>query len=266
MITLGLWDYRYVGYRTARPSFSLFCHDLSLLCNKKTMDLYLYLDILRRRWPLVVGLPLLVALISLGVALMRPPSYRVIATVIATRGITDPTSIAGMTSAREDTVAYDLPAIIGSRAFARDVAQALTQQGRQINEDTVASALHGESAPPKVFIQVTTAQPDDAVIIAQTSIDVLRKNGLRYWGDPTWTPEFPGVDVGTLDLPTSAAPVSTRRSTITEVGIRTLAGVIAAFGLAFIWYYLEEARRIQRGSGGFSQRRTSDDPKPTMVE
>ncbi len=74
------------------------------------MEFYLYLDILRRRWPIVVAAPLLVALISLLVALMQPPRYGATASLLVTRpplGNLD----------AEDTLAYDLPAIVGGKPF-----------------------------------------------------------------------------------------------------------------------------------------------------
>ena len=49
------------------------------------MELYLYLDILRRRWPIVVAVPLLVALIRLAVAATQPPRYGATARLLVTR-------------------------------------------------------------------------------------------------------------------------------------------------------------------------------------
>ena len=62
------------------------------------MELQLYLDILRRHWLLVLAVPLLVALLSLAVALSRPPIFGVQARLLVTRDNAD-TSAAGRTAA-----------------------------------------------------------------------------------------------------------------------------------------------------------------------
>ncbi len=49
------------------------------------MELRHYLRILQRSWPLVAGLPLLVALLTLGVALAAAPRYVLTASILVTQ-------------------------------------------------------------------------------------------------------------------------------------------------------------------------------------
>src|SRR5262249_53416770 len=98
------------------------------------MELYLYLDILRRRWPVVVATPLLVALISLGAALAQPPRYGATARLLVTRPLSAAVDA-------EDTLAYDLPAIVGGKPFAADVTAELARRGRALDQALVEQTL-----------------------------------------------------------------------------------------------------------------------------
>jgi capsular polysaccharide biosynthesis protein len=201
------------------------------------MELYLYLDILRRRWPIVAALPLLVALISLAVALAQPPRYGATARLLVTRpGAT--------TVDAEDTLAYDLPAIVGGRPFAADLAAQLARRGHPLDQALVEQALHAENQKHVVYLSATTADPANAVAIVQAAVDLVRANGLRYWGDQSATPERPGVNVAVLDLPAAAALLNGPRAVALEVALRALLGLIAGVGVAFALHYLDKGRPV----------------------
>lgn len=97
------------------------------------MELQHYLAILRRRWRLVAAVPLLAALFSLALALMRPPVYGLTARLLVTRGGAPEGSTAGLTAELEDKTAQDLPAIVGGAPFAQDVARELAARGRPLS-------------------------------------------------------------------------------------------------------------------------------------
>jgi hypothetical protein len=210
------------------------------------MELYLYLDILRRRWPIVVAAPLLVALISLGAALAQPPRYGATARLLITRP-------GAATVDAEDTLAYDLPAIVGGHPFAADVAAELARRGRPLDQALVEQALHAENQKHVVFLSAAAADPADAVAIVRTAVDLVRINGLRYWGDPSATPERPGVNVAVLDLPSEAALLNGPRAIALEVTLRALLGLVAGVGAAFALDYLNEGRATD------DRRPTTDD-------
>src|SRR4051794_17245184 len=105
------------------------------------MDLRLYLHILRRRWWLVVALPLLVALLSGAVALARPARYGTTARLLVTRSAVVDGSSAGLTDEGEDKTSLDLPAIVSGAPFRHDLAEALARNGRPVDEATLASAI-----------------------------------------------------------------------------------------------------------------------------
>lgn len=206
-----------------------------------------YLLLLRRRWLLVLGLPLLVALLSGGVALTRPARYQVSARAIVTRGVADPNSTAGMTWAREDTVAQDVPTIISSAVFAADVRAALARQGLNLTDDTIMAALSGANDGKIVTITATASNAAEAQEIAQTAVAMLHVNGLRYWGDPTWTPERPGVNIGLLDGPGAATALPTQRDIVLDALLRAAVALLVAVGLAVGLTALEQ--RAATGQG-----------------
>jgi Chain length determinant protein len=214
------------------------------------MELYRYLEILRRRWPIVAAAPLLVALISLVAALAQPPRYGATARLLVTRpGAT--------TVDAEDTLAYDLPAIVGGHPFAADVVAELARRGQPLDQALVEQALHAENQKHVVYLSATAADPADAVAIVQAAVDLVRANGLRYWGDLNATPERPGISVAVLDLPAEAMLLNGSRAIASEVALRALLGLIAGMGAAFTHYYLGEGRSAD------DRRPMTDDRRPT---
>jgi uncharacterized protein involved in exopolysaccharide biosynthesis len=210
------------------------------------MELYLYVSIIRRHWPFVVAIPLVVALISLAVALARPPVYGLTVRLLVTRGEIDAGSRAGLTAGGdEDTTANDLPAIVSGAPFRHDLAQALAQRGHLLNETALAHAIGATNQQHLVTLAVSAAQPNDAVAIAQTAVALLQTNGLRYWNEPRATPAHPGLNVAVLDLPAAATRLNGPRTVAVEVGLRTLAGAVAGIALAFGLYYLNQRPAIR---------------------
>ena len=208
------------------------------------MELRLYLSILRRRWPLVVAVPLLVALISAAAALARPARYGTATRLLVTRGGGAPGSTAGLTDLREDKTAQDLPAIVSGGTFRQDLAAELARQGRAIDAAALAGAIQAGNQEHVVTIAFQADRPDDAAAIAQAAIDLVRRNGLRYWGDPSATAEQPGLNVAVLDPPGPPARLNGPRALVLEVALRTLLGLAAAIGAVFVLHYLSERRTV----------------------
>lgn len=207
------------------------------------MELYHYLTILRRRWYLVLAVPLLVALISLAAAVARPPRYGVTANLLVTRSNLGDRSLASPINLDvEDRVAYDLPAIVGSPAFARDVVEELARRGHPLSLAVVEPALHAENDRQLLHISATTANPADAVPIVEATVALIKTNGLRYWGDQRATPADPGINVAVLDLPAQATLLNGPRPIAIEVALRALVGLVAGIGLAFTLHYLSGGR------------------------
>lgn len=206
------------------------------------MELRLYLAILRRRWWMLVVLPLVVALISGVAAASRPARYGTTVRLLITRGLISGDGAAGLTDQGEDKTALDLPAIISGATFRSDLARELTGTGHPIEAAALAGALNGFRQDNVVTIAISAARPEEAVAIGPAIVALLKANGLRYWGDPRATPGTPGLNVGVLDLPDQAALLNGPRAIMIDVALRALLALIVAVGLSFGLNYLAENR------------------------
>jgi hypothetical protein len=210
------------------------------------MELRLYLDILRRRRWILVGLPLLVALISGVAAASRPARYGTTVRLVITRGPIAGDGVAGLTDQGEDKTALDLPAIVGGATFRSDLARELARQGHPLDQQDLAGALNGIRQENVVTIAVEAARPEDTVAIGRAMIALLKANGLRYWGDPRATAELPGLNVGVLDLPDQAALLNGPRAITIDIVLRALLALIAAIGVTFALHYLDKRSDVSR--------------------
>jgi len=221
------------------------CHPFTLSCHN--MELRLYLDILRRHWRIVLAVPLLIALISAAVALARPARYGVQMRLLITRDF-DNASAVGRTAAGEDTTAQDLPAILKSTVFRRDLAQVLAQRGQPTDGANLIDMISATTSEHEVVVTIADTSPQQAFAVAKALIEVLQTHGLRYWGDPSANSEHPGLHVGVLDPPEQVVRLDGPRNLMLEVGLRTLAGLGAAIGLVFVLDFLERRKAQQSRS------------------
>jgi uncharacterized protein involved in exopolysaccharide biosynthesis len=114
------------------------------------MELRHYFAIIWRRWPLVLALPLLVGALS-AVAMLREPqryglTMRLMVSQTPLSGTADVTlpdfNSVGSWQASEYLL-DDLPQVLSSELFARDVAALLAQQGYEVDAAVIQGALQG---------------------------------------------------------------------------------------------------------------------------
>ncbi len=204
------------------------------------MEIYHYLTIVRRRWPIVVVLPLLAGLLALAAALLQPPAYAASARVLVHRATAIEARAADPTVRVDDTVTDDLPAILRGEQLAREVSEELARRGHTLAPAEVQASLSGEIDQRSVLLSARAGDPDTALTLLQTTIDLLRTNGLRYWGART-EPQESGITLALLESP-SAARLNGARAIALSVGLRALAGAGAGVGLAFLLHYLDGLR------------------------
>lgn len=213
------------------------------------MELRHYLAILRRRWPIIVILPLLVALVSGATALTQPQRYGLTARLMVTQtplatGEASPSpdlNSVGSWQASE-YVLDDLPQVLSSALFAQDVSAALAQQGLEVSPATLQSAISGVTTHRTVDMAVVADDPQLAVSIARAAAETLRLNGLKYW-NRQGTLTDPGLRVAVLTMPESAGPIVNLRRIVRDVALRTVLALAAGIGLAFLMHYLDRTLR-----------------------
>lgn len=195
------------------------------------IDLPALLATLRRSWRLLALITALVAASSLAAALLRPARYASSARLLVTRDPLAP-GAAGLSDQREDTTAQDLPAILQSAAFRADLAAELSARGLALAPAELAGAVSASFHEHTVSLTVQAATAEQPLPIATALIDLLRRQGLRYWGDPAATPARSGLLVGVLDPPGPAVRLGGTRALALELALRSLLGFGLAAGLA----------------------------------
>jgi capsular polysaccharide biosynthesis protein len=211
------------------------------------MQLRHYLGILRRYWPMVAALPLLVGALSLAAALREPLRYSTVARLMVTQALPDsppsppPAYLRDQWDGSEFLI-DDLPQVIGSALFAQDVSAALRERGVALDAGAVQSGLSAETFHRSVTLRATADTPAAALALAEAAIETVRANGLTYWGrrDPAGSG---GINVAVLDAPAAALPGRTPRRLAVDVGLRAGLGLAAGIGLAFLLHYLDTRLR-----------------------
>jgi len=212
------------------------------------MELRHYYMILRRSWPLVIGLPLLVALISAAMALNTPPRYGARVAMLVTQQQIAATGPSGMLPdynnynswATSEFIVDDMTQLVGTRRFAQDIQSWIKQQyNTDLDLGMIQGGLSAERKHRTVYLSAQARQPDHALWIAQGAVAVLQQNGLDYWGRA----DSAQLGVSVLDLPEQAGQLGGARTLLLDVAIRTILAIALAVGIAFLRYYLDQTLR-----------------------
>ncbi len=209
------------------------------------MELKAYGDVIRRRWRLVSLITLGTLAIATLLALRGPTAYTA-SMQLAISVIPDPrvgeffkfdSYYSVLTS---EYLADDLSEVLKSEAFANDVSQEL---GFMLDPEQVSDLTRTKKTHRLLEVTVTSSDPETALAISESFERVLQTKLPEYFA-------FLNVNNGyvriinrpkvkrTISLPLAAA----------EVGIRTLAGLFAAVGLAFLLDYSDDRVRDRRGA------------------
>ncbi|MFV9506251.1 MAG: lipopolysaccharide biosynthesis protein [Oscillochloridaceae bacterium umkhey_bin13] len=212
------------------------------------LPLIAYLGLLRRYWLLVLLLPILVAALSLGLAVRRPPLYAASTHLLVTQSssadpaIPLPALDEGATWVTTEYLLDDLPAVLTSVAFANDVNTLLAAEGYNLDPGAIRAGLRPEVTHRSLRLTATATSPELAHALARNAIVALQEGGLKYWGRAP----AGGLAVAVLDPPGTAVPVASLRALILEVGLRTALALAAGLGLAFAAHALDDRLRSAR--------------------
>ncbi len=159
------------------------------------IDLRAYFDVLRRRWLLVIGIPVVAVLVAAVLSFfVLPPQYEAIAGVVILKARTDVQFEPKIrTELNEDVKARReaLQAMVTSRAVAAQVIERLGEQlpakQRQVDPllDSVSSKLTGDL----LTIQVKDTDPDLAANLANTWAETYVTYVNPLFSDVAQTPE-----------------------------------------------------------------------------
>lgn len=213
------------------------------------MELRHYFNILRRSWPLVLGLPLAVALLTVGLWFVLPPRYGVLVSMqVNQREIANNPATVTLPDynnfnswAASEYIVDDLLQIVETRQFATDVvADVKINNQRDLDPAAVRDGLSAERTHRTVYLSVEADTREHAEWISRAAVRVLQQKGLGYWGRDE------ALNVVPLDVPERASRVGGIVGLALDVVIRTLLALLLAVGVAFLRHYLDQTMH-QRG-------------------
>jgi capsular polysaccharide biosynthesis protein len=209
------------------------------------MELRHYFAILRRSWPIVVGLPLLVALATVAATVLLPARYATQATMFITQKplATNESSVVlpdynNFNSwAASEYIVDDMLQLVETQAFAQDIATWVKQQQNvDLDPDDIRDGLSGERTHRAVTVSVEAAEQAHAEWIAQGVIAMLQEKGLSYWNRN----ESAQLSIAVLDPPGEAGRAGGIVGLALDLIVRTLLAFLLAVGLAFLRHYLDQ--------------------------
>lgn len=212
------------------------------------MELRHYADILKRSWPLVLGLPLAVLLLSIGLYVAQPPRYGMLVAMLITqaqiaRGPDDSTlpDYDNWNSwAASEYIVDDVLQVVQTRAFAQDVAAIVKQEHNvELDPSAIMDGISAERTHRTVYLSVEAGTRDAAKWLADAAIVSLQDKGLAYWnrGDTAQ------LNVVPLDVPPQASRVPGIAGLALDLAVRTLLALLLAVGIAFLRHYLDTTVR-----------------------
>jgi len=207
------------------------------------MELRAYGAVLRRHARLIGLITLATLIVSVGLALRGPTAYT--ATMrLAISVVPDPRvgdffkydSYYSLLSS--EYLADDLSELLRSEAFAADVSAEL---GQTVEPEAIVNLTRTKKTHRLLDVQISAGDRQLALDIAQAYERVLNTKLSTYLA-------FLQANNGFIRIVN--APKVTRTNslplTAAEVGLRTMAGLIGAVGLAFLLEYLDDKIRDRR--------------------
>jgi capsular polysaccharide biosynthesis protein len=204
------------------------------------MELKTYVQIIKRRWPAVVVLPLLVAMLAIWQETTRDATYstEVRAAVVRVRdplplnqyGFDDYYNYVSSEFAIDDLV----EAVRGN-VFAQAVAERATAAGTSIDASEAQSMIAADRVHRIISVHVTSHDPARARAVAEAASAELDTNAYSYIGVES---DAEGSSVNIIQRPGNASPDTARERLLLTLEILAALG----FGvlLAFLVDYIDD--------------------------
>ncbi len=207
------------------------------------MELRAYLGVLRRRWWVLVGLPVLVLFLSLLTSSPPAPAYQFVVRLIVNVEPfldgeqpleTDPSLAAAQAS---EYIADDLTIIVSEVAFAEAV-NARLPEGARVPPAALAGAISADRQHRILTVRITWGNPDQLGAIGTAVVQTLREEADRFL--PFGGGQRVRVDLIGYYGPFPVGP-SLRQKL--DLPLRLLIALVAALVIAFTWDYLDDSVR-----------------------
>src|SRR5919202_2038145 len=214
------------------------------------MELREYWSIIRRRWWLPAAIALVALTASTAVGLRGAAAYKTdMRLAVSTVPIPDPNAERFFDSAYyanldSEYLADDMSEFMTSRAFADEVKRELATSSTPVDADidTIMTATRTKKTHRFIDITVTTPTFEQGAQIAGSISRVLNDKGrlaLYLQALTAYNTQM------TIVTPPVTHPANTLPGLISEIGLRTLIGLIVGIAAAFLIDYLDSSVRTR---------------------
>ena len=207
------------------------------------MELRAYGSVLKRHAWLIGIITLATLILSIGMALRGPSAYTA-SMRLAISVVPDPrvgeffkfdSYYSVLTS---EYLADDLSELLRSEAFAADVS---AEMGNTVEPEAIVNLTRTKKTHRLLDVQIASGNPQTALAIAEAYERVLNTRLPEYLAFLQANNGF----VRIVNRP-KVARTNTLPLTAAEVGLRTMAGLLGAIGLAFLLEYVDDRLRDRR--------------------
>ena len=207
------------------------------------MELRAYGAVLKRHARLIGLITLATIVVSVALALRGPSAYtasmRLAISVVPDPRVGDffkfDSYYAVLTS---EYLADDLSELLRSEAFAADVS---AEMGNTVEPEAIVNLTRTKKTHRLLDVQIVSNDPQTAMAIAQAYERVLNTRLGEYLAFIQANNSF----VRIVNRP-RVARTNTLALTAAEVGLRAMAGLLGAVGLAFLLEYVDDRLRDRR--------------------
>jgi capsular polysaccharide biosynthesis protein len=207
------------------------------------MELRAYGAVLKRHAWLIGLITLATLVISVGMALRGPSAYtasmRLAISVVPDPRVGDFFKFDSYYSVlTSEYLADDLSELLRSEAFAADVS---AEMGNTVEPEAIVNLTRTKKTHRLLDVQIASGNPQSALAIAEAYERVLNTKLPEYLAFLQANNGFVRIVNRPKVARTSSLPL-----TAAEVGLRTMAGLLGAVGLAFLLEYVDDRLRDRR--------------------
>jgi capsular polysaccharide biosynthesis protein len=207
------------------------------------MELRAYAAVLRRHARLIGLITLATLIISTGLALRGPAAYtatmRLAISVVPDPRVGDFFKYDSYYSVlTSEYLADDLSELLRSEAVAADVS---AEMGQKVEPESIVNLTRTKKTHRLLDIEIAGSSPEEALAIAKAYETVVNTKLVNYLAFMQANNGF----VRIVNQP-KVARTNTLPLTAAQIGLRTMAGLIGAVGLAFLLEYIDDRLRDRR--------------------
>jgi capsular polysaccharide biosynthesis protein len=207
------------------------------------MELRAYGAVLKRHARLIGLITLATLVISAGMALRGPSAYtasmRLAISVVPDPRVGDFFKFDSYYSVlTSEYLADDLSELLRSEAFAADVS---AEMGNTVEPEAIVNLTRTKKTHRLLDVQIASSDPQTAMVIAEAYERVLNTKLGEYLA-------FLQANNGYVRIVNrpKVGRTNTLPLTAAEIGLRTMAGLLGAVGLAFLLEYVDDRLRDRR--------------------